>query len=260
MKRFLAAVLAVWLGSAGAASVVRAQEAKPPATTPQGLFDVPFPEAGAPCTVTADDPQGAPPSSSCPGLADRDPFSAGTITFQVLSGYFSHTALGPSPIRNNPGKGNEGFYIDYIPQVLRVSVMCNDPHPDWKWCSGVFEMNLEMDTAPIVRTFGHYFAGPNTFIRYNFVHPDCILVPYIQGGAGFVFNDAWQNHEQRLIGEFFEFLLRAEVGVRVMITENFALNIEGGFQHISNADLASRNGGINNLGGMIGFTWFYGKP
>ena len=85
--------------------------------------------------------------------------------------------------------GPHGPNIDYCPQTFRLGVMCNDPHPDWKWCPGVFEVLLEANYSAIATTNGNYFAGPNAILRYNFVSPQCAVVPYLQGGAGFVLND-----------------------------------------------------------------------
>jgi hypothetical protein len=176
-----------------------------------------------------------------------------------MSGGFAQAGIGPGSTPFQRGQPNTNLECNYLPQALRLGVICNDPHPDWNFCKGCFEVLLEYDYSVIVGDFGSYFTGPNAILRYNFVHPDCIVIPYIQGGAGFVFTDAYRDTTQHLIGEEFEFLLRAEVGLRTMITENLSLDIEGGFQHISNAGLAQRNAGLNTLGGMIGLTFFFGK-
>ena len=84
-------------------------------------------------------------------------------------------------------------------------------------------------------------------------------MPYTQVGGGFVLTDAWKDSVQHVIGQQFEFLLRAEAGVHIMLSAHWSLNLEGGFQHISNADLAGRNDGLNSVGGAIGFTRYFGK-
>jgi hypothetical protein len=165
-----------------------------------------------------------------------------------MTGYFPRGNLGPA-----------GPTINYLPQALRVGLMLNDPHPDWWMCKGVLEALLEYNYSPIVKGSGHYFTGPCALARYNWVWSDCCIIPYGQIGAGFVLNDAWQDRTQREIGEFYEFLLRAELGAKIMITDNVSLNIEGGFQHISNADMASRNLGLNCLGVAVGFTYYFGR-
>jgi len=194
---------------------------------------------------------GAP---TCPAkLEDSDPFRAGALSFEFMSGYFVKSSLGPG------GKPGVNPPLDYVPEAIRVGLMCNDPHPDWYLAGGVTEVLLEYNYLPVVRGFGNYFTGPNALLRYNAVRPDCALVPYGQIGAGFVLNDVWNDPVQHLIGEDFEFLLRAEGGVHLMISESLSMNIEAGYQHISNACLAPRNAGLNNVGAAIGFTWSFGR-
>ena len=182
-------------------------------------------------------------------LADQDPFSASSLTLQAMTGYFNHTWIGPG-----------GPALDYAPIGLRLGYILNTPESDL-WFRGCFEVLVEANTSPIVRTYGTYFAGPNAILRYNFVQPECIVVPYLQCGVGCLLNDAWRTSPliQRNVGEAFEFLLRADFGARVMVTECVSLDVEAGIQHISNAGLARHNGGINNMGGSVGFTYFYGQ-
>jgi hypothetical protein len=189
----------------------------------------------------------------CSHLDDRDPFRAGQWSFEYMSGYFVKSSWGPA------GKNGANPPLDYVSEALRVGLMCNDPHPDWCVCWGVSEVLLEYNLMPVVRGPGHFFSGPCALLRYNWVRPECAIIPYMQIGAGFVLNDVWEEPVQHLIGEDFEFLLRVEGGVHVMLTESLSLNIEGGYQHISNACLATRNAGLNNLGVAIGFTWSFGR-
>jgi hypothetical protein len=183
-----------------------------------------------------------------PKLSDSDPFSCGALSLEFMTGYFPRTKLGAG-----------GAIISYLPQAVRVGLMCNNPHPDWWVAKGVYEVMLEYNASPIVKGPGNYFTGPCALLRYNWVWSDCAVIPYAQIGAGFVLNDAWQDRDQREIGEFFEFLLRMEAGVKIMIAENVSVNVEGGYQHVSNADLASRNLGLNCVGVAIGFTYYFGR-
>ena len=73
----------------------------------------------------------------------------------------------------------------------------------------------------------------------------------------FTKRDAYHDPNQRAIGQAVEFYLHAEVGLKCMIAPNLSLDIEGGLQHISNAGLASRNYGVNALGGSIGLTYYF---
>ncbi len=187
-------------------------------------------------------------------VEDQNPFRAGAWSFEFLSGYFVKSGWGPG------GKPGINPPLDYVPEALRVGLMCNDPIPDW--CGlpiGVIEILLEYNYLSVVRGIGDYFTGPNALLRYNLPLPGWALVPYGQIGAGFVFNDAWKDPTQHIIGQDFEFLLRAEAGVHVMLSEQVSLNLESGYQHISNACLAPRNAGLNNVGVAIGVTWYYGR-
>jgi hypothetical protein len=96
-------------------------------------------------------------------------------------------------------------------------------------------------------------------LRYNFVQPDCRLIPYLQGGGGFIYNDAYRDKTQRALGQAGEFYLQANAGLHYMVGPRCSIDAEGGYIHISNAGTNARNGGINALGGSLGVTYFFGK-
>ena len=85
-------------------------------------------------------------------------------------------------------------------------------------------------------------------------------MPYFQLGAGMTCNDGFRDPNQRALGQALEFELQVQPGARYFLTDNMALNIEGGLIHISNANLNPRNHGINALGGSVGIGWFFGGP
>lgn len=205
------------------------------------LFQPTWP-ADAPCIAELD--------ANCDNLGDRDPFTKGQCSFQFMAGYFPKTDFGPG-----------GPLFDYVPIGCRVGVMACTPQDGWGCLRGNVEILLEVYGAPVVREFGNYVVGPDIIFRYNFVQPDWLFIPYIQAGAGFAFTDGWKwpAPYQELIGQELEFLLRVEVGTRFMMTECLSFDAEFGLQHISNATLAPRNGGINNIGFSVGFTYFFGK-
>jgi opacity protein-like surface antigen len=176
---------------------------------------------------------------------------------QFLSGYYAKLPVGPgSTPFNQSSTGRDK--IDYVPLSLRLGYECPWLFLPDTCVQGTFEPLFEYNTLVITKQFGSYFTGPSALLRYNYVQPDCLLVPYCQGGAGIVFTDAYREPVQRLIGRWQEFLLQAAVGVHVLVTAQLSLDVEGGFQHISNASLASRNGGINNAGFMVGVTYTFG--
>jgi hypothetical protein len=59
------------------------------------------------------------------------------------------------------------------------------------------------------------------------------------------------------VGGNFEFDLEAELGARLLLNDRWSLIVEGAFQHISNADTAARNVGVNALGARVGLGWIY---
>jgi len=69
------------------------------------------------------------------------------------------------------------------------------------------------------------------------------LTPYIQVGAGIVYNDVYKDRTQNIIGQSIEFTLRGGLGFRFMITDFWSIDLEGALEHISNAGLSDRNAG-----------------
>jgi lipid A 3-O-deacylase len=118
---------------------------------------------------------------------------------------------------------------------------------------GNWEMVSEVFGAPIYEGKGTYIAGSTLWFRYNFVPASWCVVPYAQGGGGFVFTDT----DNRLLGQRFNFNLDLAFGLRFFVSERCSLNAEYRYQHISNADLASNNVGINAHGPMLGASYFF---
>jgi opacity protein-like surface antigen len=182
----------------------------------------------------------------------------GTWSVQALSGYEAKTSLGPGRKLVVTGSGAIKNTLEYVPLELRLGY--EFPRlllPDTPM-QGTFQALFEYDYFAVTRTFGSYFTGPCALFRYNFLQPETRLTPYLQGGAGLLFNDAYRDPSQRLIGRWQEFLLQAGLGVRFALTDRLSLDVEGDFQHISNARLAHRNAGVNNAGVLVGFTYTFG--
>jgi hypothetical protein len=171
-------------------------------------------------------------------------------TLQVLGGaYFSPVGLGP---KTQPR-------FNFAPIDVRLGCMLYSPCPDDCCLRGNVEALLELTAAPIFYGFGNIIVGPTILLRYNFVQPDWRLVPYLQAGGGFIYNDAYRDHSQRALGQAGEFYLQATGGLHFLLSSRCSLDIEGGYLHISNAGTNERNGGINALGGSLGMTYFFGK-
>jgi hypothetical protein len=176
-----------------------------------------------------------------------DLFQCGRCSLQFLVGAYNTTRLGP----NVPD-------FTYIPFTARLGTVLTEPCQE-RCFRGSFEVLMELMAAPITTTEGNIFAGPSALLRYNMTPRHGRVVPYFQLGAGLVFNDVYQDMEQRAIGQAVEFLLQAEFGVRYLLTDSWTLDMEVGYQHISNGSLAERNQGINQAGVSVGVTYFFGS-
>jgi lipid A 3-O-deacylase len=198
---------------------------------------VSFPQTGLPIGAPAQRPD-APPEDS--------PFVKGRLTFEALSGsFFAPVGLGP----RTPT-------FDYAPVNFRLGCVLNTAEDD-SGLSVAWEILLDGNAAWIYHGFGDVLGGPGLLLRWNAVLEGCPLVPYLQIGGCLAFNDAHDDHTQRAIGSSFEFLLEAGVGCRYFVNENWALNAEFDYHHISNANTNRRNAGINALGGLVGVSYFF---
>jgi hypothetical protein len=174
------------------------------------------------------------------------PFHQWRCSLEAHAGvYCSQHGLGPSVPT-----------FDFVPLDLRLGVVLHDPI--MPGClRGCWQALIEMSVEPVFNGYGHILAGPSALFRYNFVQPDWRFVPYLQCGAGFVYTDAYHDVTQHAIGEEYEFQLKAAGGFHYFLNDRWSLDGEVGYIHISNADLANRNYGINAVGGSIGVTYVF---
>lgn len=178
---------------------------------------------------------------------DSHLFTEDRITLQVVQGpQFSGTSIGPSV----PA-------INFVQQDIRLGWILNTPKYDGTPLDGCFEAVLESAFSKVFTRLGDVMYGPTGLVRYNFVQPDWKVIPYVQGGAGFVYDDIYLHKDQRAVGNGLEFTPQASVGARFLIDSNWSLDTEVKYLHVSNADTASRNLGVNSLGGEVGFTYFF---
>ena len=175
------------------------------------------------------------------------PFVAHGISIEGRVGpYFSPTGISP----DHPD-------FDFVRIGARIGFMLNAAS---KWSGplrGNFEALFEVAGGPTFDGFGDWLVGPTGWIRYNFVQPGWRVVPCVQGGLGIVFSDAYQDKQQDAIGTNPEFSVQAAVGMHVLLDAHWSLDLEGGYEHISNAGIARRNNGVNALGASVGFTYFF---
>jgi opacity protein-like surface antigen len=177
---------------------------------------------------------------------EQDNFSRGTKEFQNVTGafFFFDTTQ-----NNRPS-------IDFALDSLRLGVMLNDP---WHLgpLSGNFELLGEVFSGPVIEGPGNVLAGATLVFRYNFVQPRARLLPYLQIGAGGVYTDIGEQESRGLISLPVEFNLQGIGGARLMLNDRWSLVIEGGYRHISNAEIKKPNFGIDSIGGNLGFGFFF---
>jgi lipid A 3-O-deacylase len=190
------------------------------------------------------------------GLAFRYPqvaisaiYTEDRISFQIVSGVlFSPFALASrTPV------------LDYAQTNLRIGWMLNNPKQSESILRGNVEAIVELSNSIIYKGFGNYMVGVTGLIRYNFVQPDSQLIPYIQGGVGVVYTDAYKDYSQNAIGQAIEFTPQVSLGLHYLIDKKWSIDTEAMFHHISNAGQDERNRGINAFGGFIGLTYFFDR-
>jgi opacity protein-like surface antigen len=142
--------------------------------------------------------------------------------------------------------------IYYTESAIQLGYMVSDVHSH-NFLRGNFELTGELFGGAIFRDHGNYVSGCTVWFRRNFVRDGWRLVPYAQIGVGLTFTDA----DRILLGQTFNFNLDAGIGTRYFISRNVSINVEYRYQHISNANQARHNLGINGQGGILGVSFFF---
>jgi hypothetical protein len=187
------------------------------------------------------------PLSETSRLTDR--YYCGEKALQLMVGpYFSPVGVGPHP----------HIDFDFLPIQARLGCMLYDPIQIIGSIHANGEVLLDVTAAPVLKGPGNYVVGPSLLLRGNFLCPGCPLVPYLQAGGGIVFNDVYHDPVQHLIGRVNEFYLTGVAGLHYQLSPSWSFDVEGGYGHISNADTARRNAGVNGFGGTVGLTYTFG--
>lgn len=185
-----------------------------------------------------------------PPLPPNDFYTKGIWNFQFMTGpYFSPVAsIGPDQPSYN--FMIQGFRLGRTTSIGFDSGLLR----------GSLEPVMELALGESLSDLGNFFVGPSWMLRYNFVQPDRRLVPYYQIGGGFQYNDAYEDQTQNSLGQSIQFILQTQIGARWYISERSTIDLEGGYIHVSNANMSNRNGGINAFGATLGLSYFFGGP
>lgn len=203
-------------------------------------------EPAAPPVIVQESVFGYPPAPA----SGYDALPLGIWNFQFTTGaYFSPVAeIGPEQPSYN-----------FIVQTFRLGRTTQIGFAEGL-LRGSLEPVMELMIGESTTDFGNFFIGPSWMLRYNFVQTGSRVIPYYQAGAGFQYNDAYKDQTQTSLGQSINFVLQTQVGARWFLSERSSLSVEGGYMHISNADMSDRNGGINAFGFTLGFSHFFGRP
>ena len=176
-------------------------------------------------------------------------FSKGRLSLQFTGGKLS------SPFLLNTD--NPDF--DYSRVNLRAGWMLDDPSVREIFFRGNFEAIVEFTYSNVTKGSGSYLTGAGAILRYNVVYPDIKFRPFVQAGVGIVLTDVYKDRSQELIGNSYQFDLQLSLGVRIPVAGNWSVDIEGIYNHISNAGLSDRNDGVDAGGILVGVTYYFDK-
>jgi len=193
-----------------------------------------------------------PPATFSGSSCDFNPwcgdnlFSPDFHSLQILGGMYASTSLGP-----------EIPAFNFIPLTVRKGWMLTAPGVNDHIFQGNWECLAGFTVAAITSSYGHLAASPTVHLRRNYLAAGSSIVPYTQLGVGLFISDAYKDRTQRAIGQGCEFTLQAQWGVRWFVTSTMSVDVEMGYQHISNAYQSDRNAGVNAIGAQVGITYHF---
>ena len=109
---------------------------------------------------------------------------------------------------------------------------------------------------PIFRGPENLYYGVSIGLRYNFLHPESRLTPYVSGGVGLGWIDSHADIEGAQ-GQDFTFNVLAALGLSYKINDHWKASGGLVYQHLSNGGQTDPNPSLNLLGPQIGVTWSY---
>ncbi len=178
------------------------------------------------------------------GSPRNDLYRRGQWSVSYLSGYMG-LSLGPD---HSP--------FSMLPELLRFNRVFNDARPD-KLLRGNFEWILELDTLPVVNGPASIVIGGSFMVRYNYFNRRFKrLVIYGQLGGGGMYTDAYLRHSP-VLSSGFEFIINYGNGFHYFLTKRLALTAEANYLHFSNGGMVLPNVSVNEVGVLLGFTYFF---
>lgn len=181
-------------------------------------------------------------SYDAPPVKARSCFEKGRWNAEVLFEGYASFAFSSGDSRPN---------INYFQGSYRIGRMMTDLKGDGFW-RGNYQLVGEGLYAGITDGPGGWISGANILLRRNFVTPSEKLTWYAQLGGGVVWSDIYNDRIQTLVGRSREFSIVAGIGLRYQFKPDWYFLAEANYRHISNADTAPRNTGLDSVGAAIG--------
>ncbi|MFH2046214.1 MAG: acyloxyacyl hydrolase [Pseudomonadota bacterium] len=123
--------------------------------------------------------------------------------------------------------------------------------------NGDLEFIFELTHSFIFEGPGNIISGVTCLFRYNLPYSTDRIFPYIQIGGGIVYNDAYKDRSQILIGNNIEYNPQGSIGVCYLFEKSWSIDFEAMFHHVSNGGSDERNTSVNSIGALIGVTRYF---
>lgn len=124
------------------------------------------------------------------------------------------------------------------------------------WLRGYNQFYALAMVEPIFRGPENLYYGISVGLRYNFLHPESRITPYVSGGVGLGWIDSHANVDGSQ-GQDFTFNCLAALGLSYRITNKWQGTAGVVYQHLSNGGQTEPNPSLNLLGPQIGFTYSF---
>ena len=140
---------------------------------------------------------------------------------------------------------------EFLTGRVRWGVVDND-----SWLRGYNQFCLTFLAEPIIRGVENHYFGLNFGGRYNFVQPNCRLIPYAFGGLGLGWIDSHPDMRGSQ-GQDFTFNILSALGLSYQLDEHWKVDVEVLYQHLSNGGQTDPNPSLNLLGPQVGLTYSF---
>ena len=169
--------------------------------------------------------------------------------------------LGSGVLWSNVRSGEPNRPYTIAPISLKASLKIDDVSLDNMFggiLRGYTSFFFRGDYDDILKGPESHYEGLIVGPTYNFVQPNWKLIPYVEGGVGFVFADS--QPQAGGLGQDFEFTFIVGAGARYCITDDFFVRLGVEYQHVSNAGLSEPTNpkpSIDGLGPKLSFGYAF---